>query len=157
MTKTKRPKNLDLKHICEKLWSILVKARAGYRCEFTGKETALNSHHIFKKASLEAYFDLDNGLCVCESVHEGFHQKGQETYEMQMERTAIVLQARGIAIEDVRERLEESKHHIVDRPMFEYFEKLYGTYQDYLEQGLIKVELTIPTNILEYYVYDCKT
>jgi len=63
--KTKKPKNNYL----DTLWSKAIKERAGYKCEYCGKEGRVNSHHIFSRSNHSVRWDLDNGICLCVSHH----------------------------------------------------------------------------------------
>ena len=53
-----------------KLWSLVVRSRAGYKCEVCGATEHLNSHHIEDKASWILRFDPQNAVCVCPSCHK---------------------------------------------------------------------------------------
>ena len=53
----------------EKLWSECVKARAGYKSEYSGKTDQLNSHHIHGKPTYRLRFELDNGVCITSGEH----------------------------------------------------------------------------------------
>lgn len=61
----KKPKNVSL----DNLWSKTVKDRAGNKCEYCGKDSGLNSHHIFSRSNKRVRWDLDNGICVCVLHH----------------------------------------------------------------------------------------
>jgi hypothetical protein len=61
----KRPSVKEL----EKLWSECVKARAGYKSEYSEKKEGLNSHHIHGKPSHRLRFELDNGVCITSGEH----------------------------------------------------------------------------------------
>lgn len=50
-------------------WSLEVKERAGHKCEYCGKTTTLNSHHIFSRSNRAVRHDLDNGVCLCVCHH----------------------------------------------------------------------------------------
>jgi len=69
--KEKKPKTerQKLKDQLDKLWAILVKQRAGYKCERSGKIAYLNSHHVFSKSNLSVRWDLDNGVCLNAGWH----------------------------------------------------------------------------------------
>ena len=66
--KTKRRK---LRDQLDKLWSEIVKQRAGYVCEYKtcNKVDYLNSHHIFGRSNLSVRWDLNNGACLCPGHH----------------------------------------------------------------------------------------
>lgn len=50
-------------------WSELVKLRAGMQCEYCGKKTHLNSHHIFSRSKRSVRWDAMNGICLCVGHH----------------------------------------------------------------------------------------
>tara|TARA_R110002020_G_scaffold297267_6_gene513050 strand:+ start:698 stop:1078 length:381 start_codon:yes stop_codon:yes gene_type:complete len=58
-------KQLDLK------WSLLVKLRAGNKCEFCGTTKNLNSHHIYSRAKKSTRWSVDNGVSLCVGHHIG--------------------------------------------------------------------------------------
>ena len=73
-----------------KRWSKKVKEQANYICDCCGKQGYnLHSHHLngwnkFK----EQRYDLENGVCLCESCHKEFHKlygKGDNTKEQYIE------------------------------------------------------------------------
>lgn len=51
------------------LWSEVVKLIAGNKCEFCGKETGLNSHHIFSRTNKLLRWDVKNGISLCAYHH----------------------------------------------------------------------------------------
>ena len=61
----KKPKQEGL----DDLWSKAVKALAGNKCEYCGKVTGLNSHHVFSRSNNRVRWDTDNGVCVCVLHH----------------------------------------------------------------------------------------
>jgi hypothetical protein len=80
--KVKKPKNhstkayekwelRSLKKRCLRLWSQVVKKKAGYKCEHCGSVKFLNSHHIesFATNSILRY-DERNGVCCCAICHK---------------------------------------------------------------------------------------
>ena len=60
-------KQLDKK--LDDAWSLLVKLRAGNKCEYCGKTTTLNSHHIFSRSNKSVRWDTINGICLCVKHH----------------------------------------------------------------------------------------
>ena len=50
-------------------WSKLVKLRAGNKCEYCGKRTYLNSHHIYSRSKKSTRWDVKNGICLCVGHH----------------------------------------------------------------------------------------
>ena len=66
--KKRRKPSIDPK--LDKIWSLLVKHRAGWKCEYCGsREKRLNSHHIYTRANRSTRWDLENGVCLCVSHH----------------------------------------------------------------------------------------
>jgi len=51
------------------LWSLLVKAKAKNRCEVCGKQSPLNSHHIFSRSNKSVRWNDNNGVCLCVGHH----------------------------------------------------------------------------------------
>lgn len=52
-------------------WSLLVKLRAGNRCEYCGTTNQLNSHHIHTRRKRATRWDVLNGICLCVMHHTG--------------------------------------------------------------------------------------
>ena len=52
-------------------WSLLVKLKAGMKCEIQGcgKTKCLNSHHIFTRKNSSVRWCADNGVALCPSHH----------------------------------------------------------------------------------------
>ena len=61
------PKGIDKK--LDDAWSLLVKLKAGMKCEYCGKTTTLNSHHIYSRSKRSTRWLPDNGVCLCVSHH----------------------------------------------------------------------------------------
>jgi len=53
----------------DKEWAEAVKERDGHRCQYCGKTTFLNSHHIFSRSNFLTRWDLDNGITLCSGCH----------------------------------------------------------------------------------------
>ena len=51
------------------LWRVIVKLRAGYKCEYCGSTKNLNSHHVFSSTNYALRYDVDNGVCLCVNHH----------------------------------------------------------------------------------------
>jgi predicted restriction endonuclease len=65
----------------DKQWSLLVKYKAGYKCEVCGKtqhQTRLNSHHIIGRRNKMTRWDLRNGVCLCVRHHKFGIQSAHE-------------------------------------------------------------------------------
>ena len=56
-------------HTCDILWAKVIKKKAGNKCEYCGKTTTLNSHHIFSRSNRATRWCRDNGVCLCVSHH----------------------------------------------------------------------------------------
>ena len=68
--KKKRSESKLLDNKLDKLWSLLVKHKAGWRCEYCGsREKMLNSHHIYSRSNRSTRWDLENGVCLCVGHH----------------------------------------------------------------------------------------
>ena len=55
-----------------KLWGEVVKAQAGYQCEYpncTVNFTQLHPHHYFNKKNKSVKYDPLNGICLCHLHH----------------------------------------------------------------------------------------
>ncbi len=60
-------KGLDGK--LDKAWSELIKLRAGNKCEYCGKTSYLNSHHIYSRSKKSTRWHPENGVCLCVGHH----------------------------------------------------------------------------------------
>ena len=50
-------------------WSLLVKLKAGMKCEYCGKTSYLNSHHIYSRSKRSTRWVVSNGVCLCVGHH----------------------------------------------------------------------------------------
>lgn len=51
-------------------WSLLVKLKAGMKCEIDHcKKTTLNSHHIYSRSKKSTRWETMNGICLCVGHH----------------------------------------------------------------------------------------
>ena len=103
----------------DKLWAEAVKLRADNKCEWCGKMSGLNSHHIFSRSNRTVRHDPDNGVCLCVSHHvfgnQSAHKspvefiewlrnrRGEAWYEVLRGRANII--SKNIDYEAVREEL----------------------------------------------------
>jgi len=69
--KTTRKK---LRDQLDKLLGIIVRQRAGYKCEQCGKHAPLNTAHIISRINLATRWDRDNVFCFCVGCHFWGHQ-----------------------------------------------------------------------------------
>lgn len=60
-------KNLDKR--LDDAWSLLVKKRAGGKCEYCRSRKTLNSHHIYSRANKSVRWIPENGVCLCAKHH----------------------------------------------------------------------------------------
>ena len=114
-----------------RLWSLIVKERAGNRCEICGKTTGLNSHHIFGKKSQIKRFDIDNGICLCISHHTYGQVCAHSTsYDGQKEFHKILEEIRGV------EFLEGLKQKYINPPKYtsSFLESMIEEYKEKLSQ-----------------------
>ena len=63
----KQRKGVDKK--LDEAWAILVKLKAGMKCEVCGKRTYLNSHHIYSRSKKSTRWHVQNGICLCVGCH----------------------------------------------------------------------------------------
>ena len=73
-----------------KKWSKQIKERDNFTCDICGqKHGGLVSHHLNAwRDYKEQRYDLENGVCLCESCHKEFHKlygKGDNTKEQYIE------------------------------------------------------------------------
>ena len=68
--KTKiQSKHKLLKAKCDKLWSEVVKIRAGYKSELSNSDYNLQSHHVLSKPCYSLRYSLENGICLAFQEH----------------------------------------------------------------------------------------
>lgn len=53
----------------DKMWALIVKNKAGNKCEYCGKTDGLNSHHIFSRSNRSTRWYVPNGVSLCVSHH----------------------------------------------------------------------------------------
>ena len=64
------------------LWSTLIKAKAGFKSELSGKTNDLQSHHLAQKPNKKLRYMPENGICVTSGEHKfGFHGGNIEAYK----------------------------------------------------------------------------
>ncbi len=75
----------SLKKQCDELWFEIIKKKAGYKSELSGKEGrqidgefVVCAHHIGGKANYRLRYELDNGICLTNGEHSfGVHNADQ--------------------------------------------------------------------------------
>lgn len=65
--KIKQRKGIDKQ--LDDAWSKLVKLRGGMKCEYCGKTSHLNSHHIYSRSKKSTRWSVENGICLCVGHH----------------------------------------------------------------------------------------
>lgn len=53
----------------DEIWSEIIKIIGGYKCEYCGKTSYLNSHHIFSRSNYAVRWEPINGSCLCSGHH----------------------------------------------------------------------------------------
>ena len=91
--KKKKAKKVNWKKICDDLWADLIKAKAGYKSEYSGKlgkkaggEEILHSHHIVGKPNFRLRYELDNGISLTAGEHKfiAHHTGRQEMFRVRV-------------------------------------------------------------------------
>lgn len=78
---------------CDKLYSEIIKVRANYTSELSGKvglqrggDYILHTHHIFQKPNFALRYDLANGICLTAGEHKfiahGNHKQQKRIYKI---------------------------------------------------------------------------
>lgn len=68
-------KNVKKAHIkkekeLDKLWSLVVRTRDGFRCQYCNvKSTRIQPHHIFARWHKSTRWESKNGICLCNPHH----------------------------------------------------------------------------------------
>lgn len=99
----KKTDNKKLKKHLDDLWREYIKLRAGSKSELSGKEGALDCHHITRKPNNFLRYDLDNGICLSKWEHRyGIHGNHEEEYR------ELIKQVRG---NDIYEKLRPRRNY----------------------------------------------
>jgi len=65
----KKSESKKIKESCDKLWSLIVRGRANNECQIPEcPNKGTDAHHI-EGRGLSVRWDLDNGICLCQSHH----------------------------------------------------------------------------------------
>ena len=91
---------------CDKLWAEVVKKRAGYKSEYSGKAydkengVYLAAHHLIYKHNYRMRFEILNGFCLTIGEHKfiAHHPHREEAFK------EVVKQVKG---DDIFDRLNE--------------------------------------------------
>lgn len=120
--KTKSP-HKDLKKECDELWSLIIKMRARFRCEYTGANgkqidrdgVILHSHHIYGKSTYAYRYDLNNGICLDSKIHKWY---AHGTPEKQEQFRDFIKDVRG---ENFYEKMKVQTKTSTTLPMYKAF------------------------------------
>jgi len=74
-------------------WSLLVKLVAGNKCEYCGKTSPLNSHHVYSRSKKSTRWFVDNGVCLCVGHHT--FSSGFSAHKTPTEFTEWIIERRG--------------------------------------------------------------
>ena len=82
----KLPKKVNWVKLCDGIWSEIIKIKAGYKSEYSGKlgkkaggSETLNSHHIVGKPNHRLRYEFDNGICLTGGEHKFIaHHTGRQ-------------------------------------------------------------------------------
>lgn len=101
----------SLKKQCDALWYEIIKKRAGYKSELTGREGrqigggfVICAHHIGGKPNHRLRYELDNGICL---ENGGEHKFGIHNPNREKEYREKIKAVKG---EDIYERMLMLKH-----------------------------------------------
>ena len=105
--------NKELIKKLDDLWNLIIKTKAGFRSELSGREgkviggsTILTAHHICGKPNYRLRYEIDNGICL---DNDGEHMFGVHNFNPEIAREH---QDKIIAYigEERYERLKTLKH-----------------------------------------------
>jgi len=78
-TKIKVTKKKSLKKICDELWFELVKTRAGFKSELSGRnDEYVAGHHIAGKSNYRLRYEPKNGICL---LYRSEHTYGVHSHD----------------------------------------------------------------------------
>lgn len=104
-----KTKSQSLKAYCDKLWTEIIKIKAGNKSEISGRsDGALGAHHVHGKGSYALRYDIRNGICL-DNSHEhiyGVHNKLNHTiashFQMRINERLILREG-----EDIFQKLDQ--------------------------------------------------
>ena len=94
--------NKKLFNKCTKLWTSIIKLKAGHKSEYSGKSGILHAHHILGKSSYALRFDTRGGICLTAGEHN-FKAHSDNNYNFQTELREIVKRREGDNIIEILE------------------------------------------------------
>lgn len=117
----------SVKASCDRAWSQLVRARAGYHCERCGatpEESQLHAHHVDGRNNHRLRFDPRNGVCLCARCHRWGHDH------------PLLYSAwfQGYRLEDARYVVHPNQRKLIKRDLQDYLE-LEANLKDMLSEA----------------------
>jgi hypothetical protein len=108
MTKTKKWYPKARKKDLTELWSLRVKERDGFICQWCPSTQTLNSHHIIAKGvgGLACRYELENGMTLCFHCHQHRLPTDPDAYIAFRDSW---LKQRGLDYHEMRARYNECK------------------------------------------------
>ncbi len=94
--KRKRLSNRPTVAELDALWAKCIKARAGWKSEYSGKEDCLHSHHIGGKSCHAMRWSLWNGICLTSGEHFFIAHNQGRSQKMR----CLAMKIRGVSEED---------------------------------------------------------
>ena len=74
-----KPLFKNKKEECDFYWSVLIKAKSGFKSELSGLTEDLHSHHLRGKPNYNLRYSRLNGICCTAGEHKfGFHHEGRK-------------------------------------------------------------------------------
>ena len=55
--------------ICDELWALAVKKRAGFKCEMCEKDSHIQAHHVIPRTNYATRYLVANGVALCYRHH----------------------------------------------------------------------------------------
>lgn len=101
---------------CDRLWSLLVRERAGGKCERCGispeDSRGFHAHHIYKRNNHRLRYALRNGMALCAACHRWVEEHPLEFAEWMWTTRR----------DDARWLMEENQRGILKRGLVDYVE-----------------------------------
>ena len=113
----------------DNVWAEIIKVRAGYRSEFSGKEGRqiggdyiLNSHHIVGKPNFTLRYSLENGMCLTSGEHFQLHRNSN--YKRKIEK--LVSEARWKILDELEGVIHKARYEEKYYELMEIYKSLCG-------------------------------
>ena len=117
------------------LWSEIVKTRAHFVSEISGKTTKLQAHHIVHKPNHRLRYELENGICITSGEHR-FGVHGPSAIDFQDKIIGIIGTARWEWLKQLRGF--PAKIDVVATRLYleQELEKARGEHERWLKKGV---------------------